>query len=168
MTPQLTRVVAGFLLAFVLLSLAPQLPGLVTTLRDPALAAVVEQMWWLAAVGAAVGVVAIAAVRRRAQRSSARAPRRPDTARGPAPRRSDAPSALSQQIRDAARRGGSVPDLARRFRLSQDAIRAAVRGDRSGAAGPRGTSFRSRQEPLPARPSPKALPSRRTPYTAGV
>ncbi|MBZ5621608.1 MAG: hypothetical protein LAQ69_23195, partial [Acidobacteriia bacterium] len=107
MTPKMLRLVLGFLAAFVFLSVAPYLPGLVDALNDQALTDQLGDLLIYLAGGVAVAVVSIYLLRRQ------RAPR---VKRVRAPRA--AQSNLGLLIRQASREGTSVPDLARRFRLS--------------------------------------------------
>ena len=107
-------------------------------------------------------------------RHRAEAPRRRPAARparAAVARRSADPvappsSALSRRLREAARDGERVPEVARRFRLSQDAVRVAIGRAAPTPAAPTGKSFRSRQAVLPARPRATPVPSRRSPYKA--
>lgn len=153
MTPQMKRLVVGFLAAFVLLSVAPHLPRLADRLLDPALAESLSDLLGYVAVGlfAAVGSIAL---RRRLQARLRRA-----RAFRPA-------QGLGQRLRQASREGARAPELARRFQLSQDAVRAAIGRDGSASAAPKGTSFRSRQAALPVKPRARAVAVRQTPYRA--
>jgi hypothetical protein len=152
----MTRLVLGFLAAFVLLSVAPHLPGLIAALSDPDLTDQLGDLLIYAAGGIVLSVVCIHLLRR-----GWRAPR---VRRAAAPKASG--SSLGIQIREASRRGAQVPELARRFRVSQDAIRAATGRDGSTRAAPKGSSFRPRQPALPAKPLATAVAVRRTPYRA--
>lgn len=166
MTRQTFYLVLGFLAVFVLISLAPSLPDLADRLEDPAFIDQLGDILLFVAAAICLIVPAIVVSRR------LKGPRRSKRARTPS-----AGSDLASRIRQAARRGERIPALARRFNLSQDAIRAAIgRGGsaqpvlirRSGSAPAAlpGTSFRARQPTLPAQPVRKQLPGRRSPYLA--
>ena len=167
MTPQMIRLVAGFLAAFVLLSAAPSLPAAGAWLADPALGDVVLAMlpYTGAALLAAVGAIALLRRRRRRAATPAGGGRSP----APARRRAQpqpAASAFAEEIRQAARRGARAPELARRFRTSQDAIRVVLGREGAPSAAPAGSSFRARQAALAPRPAARALPPARNRYHA--
>lgn len=190
MTPMMRRLVAGFIAAFVLLSLAPYAPeGLALVRRAaPVAGATLARVagtaaGWLGAIdltGPATDLLLAAAAsltlallalllrRHRAEaprrRSGAR-PSRTALARTPAAAEPVA-SALSRRLRQAARDGERVPEVARRFRLSQDAVRVAIGRPAPTPAAPTGKSFRARQPVLPAKARAAAVTSRRNPYKA--
>ena len=153
MTPKMFRLVLGFLAAFVLLSVAPHLPDLVGGLSELAQTEVLANLLGYLGVGAFTAMASIALLRRLG-------------ARPPRIRRGRPARQLGLQLRQASREGARAAELARRFHLSQDAVRTAIGRDGSSAAAPKGTSFRSRQAVLPAKPRAKALPVRQTPYRA--
>ena len=101
------------------------------------------------------------ALARRAPAAVARSTRPSTTAGVTAPQ-----SELQGKIRSAARKGEKVAALARRHRLSVDAIRTALGELPSAPAALRGSSFRSRQQSLPAARPATAIPARRNPYGA--
>jgi hypothetical protein len=152
-TPQMLRLVLGFLAAFVLLSVAPHLPGLVAALSDPALTDRLGDLLLYAAGGLALSILSIHLLRRLGALRVER-PRVPGVAG----------SNLGLRIRQASRHGARVPVLARRFRLSQDAIRVATGREGSTRAAPKGSSFRPRQPALPTKPRATPVAARRTPY----
>jgi hypothetical protein len=153
MTPQMKRLVVGFLAAFVLLSVAPHLLEEADRLSDPATAESLSDLLGYVAAGLLAAVGSIALLRRlRARPRGARTLR---SALG-----------LGRRLRQASREGARAPELARRFQLSQDAVRAAIGRDGPGSAAPKGSSFRSRQGALPAKPRARAVPVRQTPYRA--
>lgn len=170
MTPQMIRLVAGFLAAFVLLSVAPALPVAVALLQDPILTEVWNDMLPFVLGGVVLATVSIVLLRAVANRPAKpvrpSAPSRPSHSPVPARVSRSEPklaiSPLALEIRQAAREGGRVPELARRFRTSQDAIRVVIGREGVHSAAPEGSSFRPRQAPLPARPVAKALPLSRT------
>jgi len=153
MTPKMFRLVLGFLAAFVLLSVAPHLVDLVRTFAEPAQAESLADLLGYVGVGAITAVSSIG-LRRRLR------------ARPPRMRRVRPAQQLGLKLRQASREGVRAAELARRFHLSQDAVRTAIGRDGSSAAAPKGTSFRPRQAVLPAKPRAKALPMRQTPYRA--
>lgn len=137
MTPQMVRLLAGFLAAFVLVSLASKLPDTAAVLSRPGLLAEAGSLLLWVAAGLLIPIGAVIAWRRLhglARRRAARSPSGGD---------------LPTRIRRAAQGGTGVPRLAREFRLSQDAVRVALgqHGTASPAASP-GTSFRGRQATL--------------------
>jgi hypothetical protein len=164
------RLVAGFLAVFVLLSAAPALPEAVALLQDPVLTEVWNEMlpFILGGVALAIGSIALlrAARHRPAKPVRPSAPARPS--RPPLPARVSrsepklAISPLALEIRQAARQGGRVSELARRFRTSQDAIRIVMGREGVHSAAPEGSSFRPRQAALPSGPVAKALPHSRS------
>lgn len=183
MNRRLLRLVIGFLAGFVLLSLLPMLPEALRSLErlpDP------DQLGdILLAVTAGLCLVLLVVLvgRRRAatrqvhpfrqalaRHAAAPVPapaavaRRPGTVAAGA---AAAPqSALEARIRTAAHKGERVPALARRHGVSIDAIRTALGEPRSAPAASRGSSFRPRQQSLPAAPPARAISVRKTPYGA--
>ena len=189
MTPMMRRLVAGFLAIFVLLSLAPYAPeGLALARRaapvvGAALATVaafaggwlgtidltgpVADLLLVAAAGLTLTLLVLLLVRHRAEAPRRRAGRPP--ARGAVARRAAAAPAismLSRRLREAMHGGERVPEVARRFQLSQDAVRVAIGRPAPSPAAPTGKSFRSRQPVLPAKPRATPLASGRNPYKA--
>lgn len=190
MTPMMRRLVAGFLATFVLLSLAPYAPeGLALVRRAaPVAGAALARVagtaaGWLgsldftapaadlllaAAASLTLALLGLLLLRHRAEaprRRRASATRGTAVARTPAAAEPVA-SALRRRLREAARDGERVPEVARRFRLSQDAVRVAIGRAAPTPAAPTGKSFRARQPVLPAKPRAAAVASRRTPYQA--
>lgn len=174
------RLVAGFLAAFVLISVAPVLPDLTTPFSiggiridvNAPLADGVGELLLTLAGGLVLAAVIIAG--RRALRAR-RAPSRRTVGRpsqAVASRaRAERPvaireSALTLQLRKEAERGIRVPELARTFGLSQDAVRGALGRRVTAPAAPGGSSFRSRKSVTPAKPAARAIATRRTPYQA--
>lgn len=149
MNPRLLRLIAGFLAAFVLLSYAPAIPGLVRELRWPT--GVRQPGDILPATAAALTLVLLLLVLRR-RRLAPPAVRRPARPAGPPPA-----SALLGELRRRAEQGERVPELARRYRLSQDAVRVAVGGGPSSPAARAERVSRARQRALPA-PVPRVHP----------
>jgi hypothetical protein len=147
------RLVAGFLAAFVLLSMAPYLPEQLGRLADPVLLEALPDLVGYAAAALLASVGAIVLVRR-----IRTTPRRVRTVR-PAQH-------LGLKLRQASREGAKAPELARRFQLSQDAVRTAIGRDGSSSAAARGSSFRPRQAALPAKPRARAVAVRQSPYRA--
>ncbi len=191
MTPMMRRLVAGFLATFVLLSLAPYAPeGLALARRlAPVAGAALARLagsaaGWLgaidltgpaadlllaAAASLTLALLALLLLRHRAEaprRRSAPAAARTAVARARPSSAEPVASALSRRLREAAREGERVPEVARRFRLSQDAVRVAIGRAAPTPAAPTGKSFRSRQPVLPAKPRATPVASRRTPYKA--
>lgn len=183
MNPRTLRIVVGFVVAFVLLSLAPSTPAILggaSALVSGApdlLAGANQALAGIATEDLLLGVAALLAglllVR---QRQTVPVVRRPATvasrpaitvaraAKPVAPGRETARTdTLAAQIRAAARNGERVPALARRHRLSQDAIRVAI-GPAASSAGLPGSSFRSRQRLTAGAPAARAAIPRRTPY----
>ncbi len=164
MTPKTTRLVAAFLAAFVLLSAAPRVPGLLASLTDPAVTDLLGDVL----LGAALLLTLVAwwVLRHR------QAPARPAGARvlcrdrDVRPRTGRRPTGLGRRLREAARKGERPTELARRFGLAQDAVRLALGPGPASPAAPTGKSFRPRQPSLPARPKASAVPVRQTPYRA--
>jgi hypothetical protein len=147
MTPRTLRLVLGFLLAFVSLSLVPRAQDLSQLLADPLVLIGLTHL----GVGLALSAVAIALYRRlRSWR--------------PGPLLSVVPgNDLGYRIRLAARNGARTAELARRFGLSQDAIRAALLHEH-GTAAESGSSFRHRQAAVPERAAVRPIAARSTRY----
>ena len=171
MTPKMLRLVLGFLAGFVLLSAAPRLPGALGGLADRAATDLVGDVL-LATATALCGLLALVIVRRRRRPPATRrhvrlrplpAGVRRALARPP---REPRPSDLGARLRQAARTGERVPQLARRFHLSQDAVRAAIGHGASGPAAPTGKSFRSRKASVPAKPRALPVAPQPSPYRA--
>lgn len=160
MNPKLLRLTAGFVAAFVLLSYAPALPGL---LRNASLPAVtMGENDALLGLAAALAMALLLMVRGRgAVAPPAATPARVSSA--------SVESALRAELRRAVAQGERIPAIARRHRLSQDAVRVAVgRGPSTPAAGPERVS-RLRQRParaLVAAGGAAPRPSRQTSYRA--
>lgn len=149
MNPRLFRLIAGFLAGFVVLSYAPVLPTLVGNIRMPSPAALPDGTGLAAAAVLTLTLLLLVVRRRRPAvrpvRSAARPPSPPPA------------SALLGELRRAADQGERVPALARRFRLSQDAVRAAVGAGPSSPAARAERVSRARQRALPA-PQPAVQP----------
>jgi hypothetical protein len=179
------RIVIGFVVAFVLLSLAPSSPAFLSgashfvagapdllAAANRALAGIATDDLLLGVAALLAGMLlvrrrqAVPVVRRaapaaaRASSAMARSARPVGSARDPA--RQDT---LAARIRAAARNGERVPALARQHQLSQDAIRVAI-GPAASSAGLPGSSFRSRQRLSPGAPAARAAIPRRTSYRA--
>ena len=186
MSPRILRLVVAFIAGFVFLSLMPALPSLVRSL-GPLPGA--DQLGDVLLAGAAAlsAVLLLVVIRRRLQKTRQAAvafsralARQPGRSVLQTDRRTDgqthrrtgrtgiskvrAESALEAKIRGAARKGERLASLARRHGMSIDAIRTALGESMSGPAIQPGSSFRTRQQQLPAVPQAKALPRRRTPY----
>jgi hypothetical protein len=150
----------------------PRLPGALGGFADRAVTDLVGDVL-LATATVLCGLLALVIARRRRQA----APPRGGTA-GAAlslagvrralarPPREPRPSDLGVRLRQAARTGERVPQLARRFHLSQDAVRAAIGHCASGPAAPTGKSFRSRKASLPAKPRALPVGPQPSPYRA--
>lgn len=149
MNPRLLRLLAGFLAAFVLLSYAPAIPGLMRDFRWPT--GLRQPGDILLAVAAALTLVLLLLVLRR-RRLAPRPVHRPTRPAGPPPA-----SALLGELRRRAELGERVPELARRYRLSQDAVRVAVGGRTPSPAARAERVSRARQRALPA-PVPRVHP----------
>lgn len=188
MNPRILRLVVAFLAGFILLSLLPALPDALAALErlpDPARLGDIL----LGITAGLCSVLLVIVVRRRkagarqahafqqalarqtpprpsvqvSTRAAASVARRPQGVTVEVPR-----SELETRIRSGARKGERVPALARRHGLSIDAIRTALGEPRSAPAASRGSSFRSRQQPVPPAHPATAIPARRTPYRALV
>ena len=178
MNPRILRLVAGFLAGFVLLSLLPALPDLLRAARTLPSPDQVGDLLLATAAGLCVLLLVVLMRRRlvaaRRDRSAGGATRAPLPARlaTPSTRTSGAvagPGRLSElqaRLRAAARKGERVPALARRHGISVDAVRTALGQNPPAPAARRGSSFRGRQQSVPAGRSARALPSGRTPYGA--
>lgn len=196
MNSQVRRIVGLFLTGFVLLSLVPAMPDLWHQLSrvDVTAVAALATAGSDVLLGAAASLLAVALllrIRRRVRASRAHAfesalaqhgirqaeprgatavalrpmpPVKPfrRTPRRPQP----AASELETKIRTAAKKGEKVTALARRHRLSVDAIRAALGDSLPEPSAPRGNSFRGRQQRLPAKPPAALPPKSRKPYGA--
>jgi hypothetical protein len=149
MNPRLFRLIAGFLAAFVLLSYAPFVPDLVREFRWPAGILAPGDVLLAAAAALTLMLLLLVLRRRRLVPPSVRRPVRPA---GPAPA-----SAMLGELRRRAEQGERVPALARRYRLSQDAVRVAVGGGPSSPAARAERVSRARQRALPA-PVPRVHP----------
>lgn len=179
MNPRQFRLVAGFLTVFVLLSFAPTLPDLRAAGAD-LLAGVdlselditegLGNLLLVLAGGLVLSVAVIAGRRTVLARTRRRPAKSPSTSRAVAKRESTAPmasvpeSALARQLRKESNRGVRIPELARQFGLSQDAVRVAVGRVAPAPAAPKGSSFRSRQPASPAPAKSSAVSKRRNPY----
>ena len=152
MTPQMFRLVVGFLAAFVLLSIAP---GLMVLLGQPGVVDRLGDLLLFLAAGLSLSAGAVVLWRHR-------------IGRWMTPRRSPGGSDLAFQIRQAARRGARGSDLARKYRVSQDAVRLAIGREASPPAGLPGSSFRSRQPALPLQPRAHPALARRSAYRASA
>ena len=155
MTPKMIRLVLGFLAAFVLLSIGPSLPELTSGLSialaiglaSAASTGPPGDLFLYTAGGLAlVGGLVFLLRRWRAR-----------------PKES---SDLGRRIREASRGCAHVPELARRFRLSHDAVRVAIGWEGARPAASRGTSFRSRQPALAAKPKATAVAMKGNHYRA--
>ncbi len=179
MNPRQFRLVAGFLTVFVLLSFAPTLPDLRAAGAD--LLAGVDLSEFdmteglgnllLVLAGGLVLSVAVIAARRKLLARPRRTPAKgPSASRAVARKEPVAPmasvpdSALARQLRKESNRGVRIPELARQFGLSQDAVRVAVGRVAPAPAAPKGSSFRSRQPASPAPAKAAAVAKRRNPY----
>jgi hypothetical protein len=177
--PRIFRLLIGFLAGFVLLSLAPSLPVLLAAARDlPSPDQVGDLL--LATTAGLLLVLLVAMVRRRAHVAPTHALARTRGGSSPvAPTHAMAPTSVRQgpaltrpasqlqaKICTAARKGERVPALARRHGLSVDAIRVALGEAPTAPAARRGSSFRARQQAVPAAVPAKALAKRRNPYGA--
>lgn len=198
MTPQMRRIVLGFLAVFILLSLAPmagELPGLVRAVTPGvrrALAALPSRLTLpdgftlsdrftlpagvlpalpgpdaLLATAAGLTLLLLVLLLHRhltAAPVPARATR--PTRRAVARREPEGGSELSRRLRDAARGGERVQDLARQFHLSQDAVRVALGRGAPTPAARGGKGFRPRQPSLPAGPRARPVAARPSGYRA--
>ncbi len=162
MSPRLLRLLAGFLAAFVLVANAP---AIAESARGLSLPGLINISWrgddgLGAALALCLALLLVARRRRPATRPSRPAAR--PVAASPA-------GGLLIELRRSAELGERVPALARRYRLSQDAVRVAVGRSPSSSAARAERVSRARQRALPA-PVPAVHPrpssSRRTPYQA--
>ena len=166
MNPRTLKLVLLFLGGFVLLAYAPivveEAPKLLASLGSlsvPALPAMDlgNEMVGDILLGSAAGMLAVLLVLRLRRRADA-APA--VTARPALQLVTTHESPLRTDIRKAAATGERVPALARRFRLSQDAVRVALHKEGpADAARPERSSRRERQLPPPAK-TPARRPSR--------
>ncbi len=190
MNPRLRRVVVAFLAGFVLLSLAPAAPELGRALAGVDVVAVADTIgrWSDALLGLTAALLTLAlgtsvrrSRRRRQGAAFAEALSRYDagTTLAPAARRESmvAPSAarrapaapasaLEGKIRSAAKKGERLPALARRHGISIDAVRAALGDSLPAPVAPPGSSFRGRQQRLPAKSPASLSPQPRKAYGA--
>jgi hypothetical protein len=179
MNPRQFRLVAGFLTVFVLISFTPTLPDLRAAsadlfsgfdLSEVELTEGLGNLLLVMAGGLVLSVGAIVARRKFLARSPVRRPSRPAPSRAVAkPSAATAvarvtESALTRQLRKESSRGLRVPELARQFGLSQDAVRVAVGRVATAPAAPKGTSFRSRHPASPAPAKAGVVAKRRNPY----
>lgn len=188
MNSKTLRLLAGFLVGFVLLSVAPSLPDFIAGLNDgnglpiPAITDTV-----LIAIGGCVALLGLVVMHRRqrkvlasqpiARPSASRAVARPSAERplkrvmpehsGPYP---TIQSPLQIRLRAAVEKGERIPVLARRHNISIDAVRTAVGASAtsSSLATRASTSFRSDAPSLPAKPKARPVTQRRTSYQATV
>lgn len=175
MTPKTLRLVLAFLAGFTLLSALPRLPEIMAGARRlaatlPPVTLPAPDQLGDALLGTAAGLLTLLLVliaRRRPATAPTRAAApgrmRRAVARARAAGRA---SELGQRLREAARAGARVPDIARQFQLSQDAVRAAIGRSVPGPAAPEGKKFRARQSSLPARPRATPVARGRNPYKA--
>lgn len=179
MNPRQLRLVAGFVTVFVLLSFAPTLPDLRAAgadlfsgvdLSEVELTEGVGNLLLVMAGGLVLSVGVIAGRRKFLARPRRSPAPRPSTSRAVARQASTTPaasvpeSALARQLRKESNRGLRVPELARQFGLSQDAVRVAVGRVAPAPAAPKGSSFRSRQPAAPVPAKASAVSKRRNPY----
>lgn len=187
MTPKTIRLLAGFLAGFILLSLAPELPGFIAGLDDgrglelPAISNAT-----LIAIGGCVALLGLMVAHRR-QRLARMQPRvrpasnyavaRPSVEQplrratpehsGPYP---TIPSPLQIRLRAAVEKGERIPVLARKHSISIDAVRTAVGATATSStpAARTSTSFRGATPSLPPRPRSRPVPQGRTRYQTTV
>jgi len=170
------RLVLGFLAVFVLISIAPMLPDLGTVgsdlIADVSLTDGLGNLLLVCAGGLVLSVGVIAARRRwlarerRPRQAAAKAPARA-LVHGEASRPSGAAaveSPLTRQLRKESERGCRVPELARKFGLSQDAVRGALGRSPTAPAARAGSSFRDRKPASPPAARAKPVSLRRSPY----
>lgn len=183
MTTRMTRLLAGFLAGFVLLSYAPALPGLIARLDDGnglQLPAISDMT--LLVIGGCVALLGLLLVRRRQRQAHAQPVARPADSRALARPSAEQPlrrampehsgpyptiaSPLQIRLRAAVEKGDRIPVLARRHSLSIDAVRMAVgTSATSSSPAPRAsTSFRSNTPSLPAKPKARPVSQRRNHY----
>jgi hypothetical protein len=174
MNSKTVRLVAGFLAVFVLISVAPAIPGFIAKLDGlPSLTIPVVSDSLLIVIAGAVLLLGLLVLRRRQQHRAAqpvtsrsRALARPSAEKplkrampehsGPYP---TIPSPLQIRLRAAVDKGERIPALARRHSISIDAVRAAVGASVAHApAGRPSTSFRAPAPSLPAKPKAKPIP----------
>ena len=166
MSPRILKLVLVFLTGFVLLAYAPVLVqaaptvgaalGAIPVPAFPTLASDGDLLgdMLLGTAAAMLALLLVLRLRRRVAASPAVTPR-------PALQLvTTHESPLRTDIRKAAATGERVPALARRFRLSQDAVRVALHKEGpTDAARPERSSRRERQLPPPAK-APARVPSR--------
>ncbi len=176
MNPKTIRLVAGFLAVFVLISVAPAIPGFIANLdRIPPLTIPAISDSLLVAIAGAVLLLGLLVLRRRQRQRAAQ----PVTSRSHALVRPSADKPLKRampdhsgpyptiasplqiRLRAAVDKGERIPALARRHNISIDAVRAAVGASAAHApAGRSSTSFRAPAPSLPAKPRAKPVPQR--------
>ncbi len=176
MNPRQLRLVVCFLAIFVLISVAPvvsALPASFAGLRlDPDVANGLGDLGLTFAAGMVLAVGLIVTRRRLLARRARRPQSRPSQAVAVARRESgkDTPvvrnSELTRRLRKRAKGGARIPELARTFGLSQDAVRSALGQGVTPPAAPGGSSFRNRKAATPAKPAARAVAVRRSAYQA--
>jgi len=173
MNPRQLRLVVGFLTVFVLMSVAPTLPDLRSAgselLADVDFTDGLGNLLLVVAGGLVLSVGVIAARRRLLARPRPGSRSRPSIARALAgqrsPRAAGVPeSVLARQLRKESTRGLRVPELARQFGLSQDAVRVALGRVATAPAAQTGRSFRSRKPASPVPAQAVAVARQRSPY----
>lgn len=179
MNPRQLRLIAGFLTVFVLMSFTPTLPDLRSAgsdlfagvdLSEVDLTDGLGNLLLVVAGGLVLSVVVIAARRKYLARPRRKPQSRPSTSRAVAKPSSASravpvpESALARQLRKESERGIRVPELARQFGLSQDAVRVAIGRVAPAPAARKGSSFRPRQPASPAPVRAAAVARRRSPY----
>lgn len=118
MNPELLRLTTGFLVALVLLSYAPALPGLLQKLRLPAGSEQLSDALLGTAAVLALGLLFLVVRRRRANLRPIGAPTRVAS--------TPAGSVLRSELRLAVEQGERIAAIARRYEMAQDAVRVAV------------------------------------------
>lgn len=175
MNPRQLRLILGFLAAFMLISIAPLLPDPHSAWRgvlsDTELLDGFGNPLLLSA-GVLVAAAGVIVAWRRFLGRRREAPPGTHSSAARAIARGDSraaaviveASALTRRLRKASDRGARVPELARKFGVSQDAVRGALgRAPTAPAARP-GSSFRDRKAASPARPRAAPVASPRSPY----
>jgi hypothetical protein len=184
MNSKTIRLIVGFLAVFVLISVAPAMPGFLAKLGSmPSFTIPAISDSLLIAIGGAVLLPGLLVLRRRQRRHAAqpvtsrsRALARPSAEKplkrampehsGPYP---TIASPLQIRLRAAVEKGDRIPALARRHSISIDAVRAAVGASVAHApAGRPSTSFRASAPSLPAKPRAQAVSHRVSRYQARV
>jgi hypothetical protein len=179
MNPRQLRLIAGFLTVFVLLSFAPSLPDLRSAAAELLAGVDLTEIGFtdelgnllLVAAGGLVLSVGMIVARRRFLARSQRMQRvRPSSERAlTTPREAGAgqpvpESDLARKLRKASSRGTRVPEIARQFGLSQDAVRVAIGRVATAPAARKGSSFRPRNPASPVPAPATAVAKRRSPY----